>query len=337
MAVQTQMVDNHISATSAKKATDEAKTNAAAGNAVTERGTRIVKSNNEMDITSFLKILSAEMQNLDPTASNQDPTAQVTQMAQFSSMGILQNVGTTVTDSTNNEMVGKRVILNTKDSNGNNVTGVVNKVYKKLNDTFYNIDVNGEEREYRANNVIGVDGSNTNTIADYRAALNSDFVAASSLSGKSVVISDVDENKNPILVKGKVTGSYIDTVNGAGVKVKVSLLDDSGNLTGKSQVYDYSNIVRGGDLENADMSVSLPTTGTIGTIGSSTTGVAKPLAATGTNSSNTTQMYYDYPNSSSQSTNSSSTGTSTNSQNNSTTDTNNAANTSGSSGSTTGA
>lgn len=335
MSIQTQMVDNHISATSAKKSAEDAKKNAAAGNAVTERGTRIVKSNNEMDMTSFLKILSAEMQNLDPTSSNQDPTAQVTQMAQFSTMGILQSVGTDVSDATNNEMIGKRVILNTKDSNGNNITGVVNKVYKKLNDTFYDIDVDGKEKEYKASNVIGVDGSNTNTIADYRAALNSDFVAASSLSGKNVIISDVDENKKPILVKGKVTGSYIDTVNGAGVKVKVSLLDDSGNLTGKSQVYDYSNIVRGGDLENTDMSVSLPATGTIGTIGNSTTGVAKPLAATGANSSDTAQMYYDYVKAASKSADSSSTGT--NSQNSSTTDANNAANTSGSSGSTTGA
>lgn len=296
MAIQPQMVDNHIKAEDAKKAAEDAKKNAALGNPVTKRGTRIVKSNGEMDMNSFLTILAAQMKNLDPTGSSgQDSTAQVTQMAQFSSMGVMQNLNNTMTDSARNDMVGKRVILNQKDSSGNYITGVVNKVIKKLGDTFYNIDVNGQEREYRASNVIGVNGSDTNTMSNYRSALNTDFVAASTLGGKNVVLSDVDENKKPVLVKGKVVGVYLDTVNGAGVKVKIGLLDDKGELNGKSKVYDYSSIVRAGDLEAEEMKVEIPATGEIGTIGNSTTGVAKPISATGKDSDEDAPIYYDRP------------------------------------------
>lgn len=56
----------------------------------TSRGTKITTSDQSFDKNSFLKILSAQLSNLDPS-SNQDSTAYVTQMAQFASMEQMQN------------------------------------------------------------------------------------------------------------------------------------------------------------------------------------------------------------------------------------------------------
>jgi flagellar basal-body rod modification protein FlgD len=336
MAITTEMTNNHITATNAQTAAAQAKAAQARGNAVTDRGTRIVTSNNEMDTSSFLKILAAEMKNLDPTSSGQDSTAQVTQMAQFSSMQVMQNLNATMTDSAYDQMVGKTVILNQKDANGQYIKGIVNGVIKQSGSTFFDMEINGEEQEVKASNVIGVNGSDTNTISNYRSALNSDFLAASSLASnkQSVVIPDVDENKKPILVKGKVSGAYIDTVDRAVVKVKVDLVDDAGNSTGKSKIYDYSSIVRAGDLTNEDMNVKL--TDTTGTIATTTDGTSKYVPSTsGTKKS--TDIYYPYPGEvkkNTSATTSRTTGnssTDTNTSNNSTTDT------SGTSSSTVGA
>lgn len=294
MAVATQMTDKHITGENAKKATKDAIAAKTRGNAVTSRGTRIVNSNGEMDTTSFLKILTAEMKNLDPTSSSsQDSTAQVTQMAQFSSMQVMQNLNTTMTDSAYNQMVGKTVIINQKDSNGQYLKGIVNGVIKQSGSTYFDMEIDGEEQEIKASNVIGVNGSDANTISNYRSALNSDFLAASSLASnkQSVVIPDIDEKKNTILVKGKVSGAYIDTVDRAVVKVKVDLVDDDGNSTGKSKIYDYSSIVRSGDLTKEDMNVKL--TDTTGTIATTTDGTSK--TAPSTTKKKADDIYYPYP------------------------------------------
>lgn len=50
--------------------------------AVTDRGTKIVSSNDTTDKDLFLKMLVAQMQNQDPF-NTQDPTQYVTQLAQF--------------------------------------------------------------------------------------------------------------------------------------------------------------------------------------------------------------------------------------------------------------
>jgi len=335
MAVTTQMTDNHISATDAQTTAAQAKAAQARGNAVTDKGTRIVTSNNEMDTTSFLKILTAEMKNLDPTSSSgQDSTAQVTQMAQFSSMQVMQNLNTTMTDSAYNQMVGKTVIINQKDANGQYLKGTVNGVIKQSGSTFYDMEIDGEEQEVKASNVIGVNGSDTNTISNYRSALNSDFLAASSLASnkQSVVIADVDDNKSPILVKGKVSGAYIDTVDHAVVKVKVDLVDDNGNSTGKNKIYDYSSIVRAGDLTNEDMNVKL--TDTTGTIATATDGTSKTVPSTATKT--TDKVWYPYPEVITNNTTTTS-GTTGNSSTDTNTSSNSTTGTSGTSGSTAGA
>ncbi|MDG5852894.1 flagellar hook capping FlgD N-terminal domain-containing protein [Clostridium beijerinckii] len=226
----------------------------------TDRGTKILrKTDNTMDKNSFLKILSAQLSNLDPT-QNQDSSAYVSQMAQFASMEQMQNLNTTMSDSSYQQMVGRTVITNEKDNNGSYIQGYVTQVLKESGGTYLNMLVNGKEAKIAVENIIGtVQTTDSNTNANSRTALNSDFLAASALADKQekVVIATLDDKKKTVLIKGKITGAYIDTVSGATVKIKVDVLDDNGKPTGENKTYDYGDIVRAGDLADDDMKVNL--------------------------------------------------------------------------------
>ncbi len=272
-----------------------------ASSGTTDKVTKILKkTDNTMDKNSFLKILSAQLSNLDPT-QNQDSSAYVSQMAQFASMEQMQNLNTTMSDSSYQQMVGRTVITNEKDDNGSYIQGYVTQVLKESGGTYLNMLVNGKEEKVAVENIIGtVQATDSNTNANSRTALNSDFLAASALANKQekVVIATLDDNKKTVLIKGKITGAYIDTVSGPTVKIKVDVLDDNGKPTGQTKTYDYGDIVRAGDLADDDMKVNLNSTTTNGS-----------TSETGTNSSSNSSS-----SGSGTTTNSSSTGTNTNSE-----------------------
>lgn len=285
MSIQTEMNYNYTSGADAVANAKNAQAAQAAGNTTTARGTLITKSSGEFDKNSFLKILAAQLSNLDPT-QNQDSSAYVAQMAQFAGMEQMQNLNTTMSDYAYQQMVGKNVILNEKDSSGNYITGSVTEVIKKSDSTYLKVTVNGKEEEVDVKNIIGTDDkTDGNLTANSRTALNSDFIAASDLASKNqnVVIATLDDNKNTITVKGKVTGAYIDTVNGATVKIKIDVLDDNGNSTGETKVYEYGDIVRAGDLTQDDMNVDLSTT------------TSNSTSSNSTATSSSTGNYYSYP------------------------------------------
>ncbi|NMF03299.1 flagellar hook capping FlgD N-terminal domain-containing protein [Clostridium beijerinckii] len=272
-----------------------------ASSGTTANGTKILKkTDNTMDKNSFLKILSAQLSNLDPT-QNQDSSAYVSQMAQFASMEQMQNLNTTMSDSAYQQMIGRTVITNEKDDNGSYIQGYVTQVLKESGGTYLGMLVNGKEAKIAVENIIGtVQTTDSNTNANSRTALNSDFLAASALANKEekVVIATLDDNKKTVLIKGKITGAYIDIVSGPTVKIKVDVLDDNGKPTGETKTYDYGDIVRAGDLADDDMKVNLNNT----TANEST-------SETGTNSSSNSNS-----SGSGTTTNSSSTGTNTNSE-----------------------
>lgn len=222
----------------------------------TDRGTKIVDKNangGSMDKNAFLKILAAQLSNLDPT-QNQDSSAYVSQMAQFASMEQMQNLNTTMSDSAYQQMVGKTVITNEKDNNNVYLQGYVTEVLKKSTGTYLSVLINGKNQEISASNIIGVTNStDSNLIANSKSAINSAFIAASALASgnKNVVIVEYGADGNVTLTKGKVTGAFIDTVNGAKVKVKVSSVDKDGNSATKT--YNYDDIVRAGDITNEEM------------------------------------------------------------------------------------
>lgn len=222
----------------------------------TDRGTKIVPKNangGTMDKNAFLKILAAQLSHLDPT-QNQDSSAYVSQMAQFASMEQMQNLNTTMTDSAYQQLVGKTVITNEKDNNNVYLQGSVAEVVKKPGGTYLTVLINGQYKEISASNIIGVtDTTDGNLIANSKSAINSEFMAASALASgnKKVVIAEYDKDGNVTLTKGKVTGAFIDRVDGAIVKVKVESVDKDGKSTTKT--CNYEDIAKAGDLTEEEM------------------------------------------------------------------------------------
>ena len=264
MSIGTEMNHTYISGADAVTNAKNSKAAQAVGQSTTDRGTLITKSTTTFDKNAFLKILSAQLSNLDPT-QNQDSSAYVAQMAQFASMEQMQNLNTTMSDYAYQQMIGKKAIINEKYDDGTNVEGYVTKITKKSSGTYATMTINGKEEEIDVTKIIGsVQTTDSNTTANNRAALNSDFLAASALADKqqNIVIATVDDKNKTVLIKGKVVGAYIDTVSSATVKIKVDVLDDDGNSTGKTKTYDYGDIVRAGDLTDDEMNVSLNTTTT---------------------------------------------------------------------------
>lgn len=253
MAIETEINHKYISGANAKATARNAKAAQAVGNDTTARGTVIRKSNTEFDKNSFLKILSAQLSNQDPT-SNQDSTAYVTQMAQFTSMEQTANLNETMSNSANQQLVGKRVILDEKYNDGSYVKGDVQEVIKKSSGTFLTVLIDGKKEEIPLKKVLGVsEAEDGNMTANSRTALNSDFIAASALADKkqNVIVSELDKDKKVVLIKGKVSGAYIDTVDSAIVKIKVDVAD------GSTKTYNYQDIISAGDLTDDEMNATM--------------------------------------------------------------------------------
>lgn len=223
----------------------------------TDRGTPIVNANNSgFDKNSFLKILSAQLSNLDPT-SNQDSTAYVTQMSQFAAMEQMYNLNDTMSTFAYQQLIGKGVTVDVADSDGNAYTGIVRGVSKDITGTYLSVEVNENGKNVykvfdvrKLISVLGVpDDTNSNML------VNSDFLAASNLAAdenNKVVIGDYDEDGNVTVIKGTIKSTFID--NGV-VKVRVDVFDESGKPTGTIKVYPYGQIYKAGDLTDEDMDV----------------------------------------------------------------------------------
>ena len=89
----------------------------------------------------FLKLLVAQMQYQDPLEPNKD-SDYIAQLAQFSSLEQMQNLNTTMTNSTSMSYVGQEVIVHHTDSNGNTseVQGVVEYVQIQSGKAYVSID-----------------------------------------------------------------------------------------------------------------------------------------------------------------------------------------------------
>jgi len=219
----------------------------------TSRGTKIVEyGDTGMGKDAFLKLLVAQMTNMDPT-QDQDSTAYVTQMAQFASIEQTNNLNDTMSGFSVRNLLGKHVICNQYDATGNPIEGTVIGVQNKNGKNYLSIlDSNGKVQDNidssKVSGVIESTKDNTGAIS----ALNTQFIAASALKGQRVVVVDEDENGKAIVIKGKVEGSYID---GGDVKLKINKFDDELNETGETVIYSYLDIYKAGDLSDEDMDV----------------------------------------------------------------------------------
>ena len=182
-----------------------------AGASATDRGTPIIKPGEDMNKDAFLRILSAELQNLDPTGNN-DSTQYVTQMAQFASMEQMSNLNTTMANTSAYDLVGKGVTLDVTDSKGVPYTGVVAGVSKSGNSyklsVELNIDGKNEYKEFDISNVMTV-----LEVPDYSIPPltnmngNISMLVASAFIGKNVELSEqieIDGEKENII--GEVQG-----------------------------------------------------------------------------------------------------------------------------------
>ncbi|HEX6458963.1 MAG TPA: flagellar hook capping FlgD N-terminal domain-containing protein [Thermoleophilaceae bacterium] len=100
----------------------------------TSSATQAQRSGSGLDKDSFLKIMVAQLQNMDPmAASSQDPTQSVAQMAQFSMLEQLTNLSASADSTLSAQkqtqslaLLGKTVSYT--DSSGTASSGVVQKV-----------------------------------------------------------------------------------------------------------------------------------------------------------------------------------------------------------------
>ena len=236
----------------------------------TDRGTAIVSSNTELGQNAFMNILVAELSNMDPT-QDQDSTAYVTQMAEFASIEQLNNLNTTMRNFSYQQMVGQVAILNDRDADGNNKFGLITQVFKSGTYTYATVldAATGTYSNYEISRVIGTSDSGY-TSANFETALNSNFLSAKALAdsgAKAVVVETETKNVTSTDSDGKTTttsttvttakkcvikSAYLDKA-GSQVNVTVAFLDDEGNETDETKVYNYTSIVIAGNLTDEVM------------------------------------------------------------------------------------
>ncbi len=97
---------------------------------------------------AFLQLLVAQMQNQDPLEPSSN-TEYIAQLATFTQVEELQNVSASISQSQAGSLVGKLVIMVTKDTSGETkyIDGVVERVVNKdgktylgIKDSLYDID-----------------------------------------------------------------------------------------------------------------------------------------------------------------------------------------------------
>lgn len=96
----------------------------------TNDGTNIVNNSTDtLGQDAFVKILTAELANQSPD-NTQDSTQFIAQMAQFSGVEQMLNLNRTMTYNSATSLIGKSVVLNDTDIQGNQYRGTVGKVTK---------------------------------------------------------------------------------------------------------------------------------------------------------------------------------------------------------------
>ncbi len=199
----------------------------------TSRGTQIVKKGEEMDKNSFLKILSAELSNQDPTKA-QDGTAFVAQMAQFSSLEQMSNLNSTMAFQTSSSLVGKMVAFSSYDGMGVQYGGIVQAAYKESGTTYLAVKLaNGTTKDFPADTLSDVIDVPDNSLDNISS--NAGFSAAITLMGKQVTTSALADGENAKKVYSGVVKSV--SRDSTGIKLTITY-EESGVVSTKDISYD---------------------------------------------------------------------------------------------------
>jgi len=111
-------------------------------------GTGSSQRSNQLDKNAFLRLLTTQMKYQDPLNPNTD-TEYVAQLATFSQLEQLQNLGTISTNTMAFSLVGREVVIKTENANGNTsyingrvdfVTITGNTTKLSVNGSLYSID-----------------------------------------------------------------------------------------------------------------------------------------------------------------------------------------------------
>lgn len=102
------------------------------------------RGSSDLGKDEFLKLLVCQLQNQDPL-NPRDDTQFISQLAQFSSLEQMTNMNSTLTNTSAYELVGKEVIVQTKDSMGqiSETRGVVDYVEMENGDA--KLSINGKK------------------------------------------------------------------------------------------------------------------------------------------------------------------------------------------------
>jgi flagellar basal-body rod modification protein FlgD len=199
--IPSSVVTNNTQEKTTKNGTEilQSKSEAELAARATQRGTRIVKKGQEMDKNSFLRILSAELSNQDPT-KGKDGTEFVSQLAQFAALEQMTNLNSTVAFSTSSSLVGKMVAFSSYDATGMQHGGIVKAVFKEAGVTKLSVQLtDGTMKDFPSDSL-----SDILDVPDYRLDYingNTSFSSAVSLMGKQVEAlvqegADGKDNKN---------------------------------------------------------------------------------------------------------------------------------------------
>lgn len=189
----------------------------------TNRGTKIVKPGQEMDKNAFLRILSAELTNQDPTKAK-DGSEFVAQMAQFASLEQMTNLNSTMAFSSSTSLVGKMVALNSYDASGFQHGGIVKAVFKESDATYLAVQLkDGSLKDFPADLLSDVLDIPDNRL-DYLNG-NMGFSAAITLMGKEV---ETEPSEDGIVYAGTVKSVFKDA---NGIKLTLAWQENGEEFT----------------------------------------------------------------------------------------------------------
>lgn len=204
----------------------------------TSRGTKIVKAGSDLGKDAFLKILTAELSNQDPSAPK-DSTQYVSQMAQFTSLEQMSNLNATMTMSSANSMLGKAVMLNVADDKGNPLTGIVRVTSKQGSNVKLGVEVttNGikDIGQYDYSEVTGVYDSSDGKADLMNQTMN--LLTQASLIGKKAEFDIKDASGN----------NYSGIINGitkAGTSFNANVLLDKADGTVETKELSMDKIIK---------------------------------------------------------------------------------------------
>ena len=185
----------------------------------TTRGTAIVKKGEGMDQNSFLKILSAELTNQDPTNAK-DGTEFVAQMAQFASLEQMTNLNSTMVFNNSSSLVGKMVAFDSYDAKGMQYGGNVKAVYKESGATYMAVQLSdGTMKNFPADTL-----SDVLDVPDYRLDylnVNMGFSAAISLMGKQVKTVAMDDGDDADKVYSVIVKNVFKDAKGVNLTIQL--------------------------------------------------------------------------------------------------------------------